>query len=90
MRKEKDMKEYLSGVRHDLRGKVVIVRERISQVLDGFGNEDCGKCFKILKNVLKDSDKLNSLISELLDISRFKNKRKRGHPGKNKRGHPAR
>lgn len=78
MRKKKeDMNEYLSGVRHDLRGKVVIIRERISQVLDGFGDKHCGKCFKILKSALKDADKLNKLISELLDISRFKNKR--GH-----------
>jgi len=85
MSKEKDMEEYLSGVRHDLRGRVVIIRERISQILDGFGNKDCRKCFKILKSALADADKLNILISELLDISKVKNKCKWDHP---KKRHP--
>lgn len=77
MKREKDVDEYLSGIKHDLRGKVVIIRERISQILDGFGNKDCDKCFKMLKIAVKDTDKLNNLILTLLDISGFKNKRAR-------------
>jgi CheY-like chemotaxis protein len=71
MNEEKKIEEYLSSVRHDLRGQLLVVREGTSMVLDGLGNKNCNKCFSILRPALESADKINKLIGELLSISRF-------------------
>ena len=71
MNKEKKIEEYLSSVRHDLRGQLLVVREGTSMVLDGLGNKNCNKCFSILRPALESADKINKLIGELLSTSRF-------------------
>lgn len=71
MDEEKKIEEYLSSVRHDLRGQLLVVREGTSMVLDGLGNKNCNKCFSILRPALESADKINKLIGELLSISRF-------------------
>ena len=67
----KKIEEYLSSVRHDLRGQLQVIREGASIVLDGLGNKDCNRCFSILKPALESADKLNELIGELLSSSRL-------------------
>lgn len=71
MNEKKKIEEYLSSVRHDLRGQLLVVREGTSIILDGLGNKDCDKCFSILRPALESADKLNELIEELLSTSRF-------------------
>ncbi len=71
MNEKKKIEEYLSSVRHDLRGQLQVVREGASMVLDGLGNKNCSKCFSILKPALESADKLNELIGELLSTSRL-------------------
>jgi CheY-like chemotaxis protein len=71
MNEEKKIEEYLSSVRHDLRGQLLVVREGTSMVLDGLGNKNCNKCFSILRPALESADKINKLIGELLSTSRF-------------------
>lgn len=71
MNEEKKIEEYLSSVRHDLRGQLLVVREGTSMVLDGLGNKNCNKCFSILRPALESADKINKLIGELLSISQF-------------------
>jgi hypothetical protein len=64
MNEEKKIEEYLSSVRHDLRGQLLVVREGTSMVLDGLGNKNCNKCFSILRPALESADKINKLIGE--------------------------
>lgn len=71
MNRETKIEEFLSTVRHDLRGQLLVVREGTSMVLDGLGNKSCDKCFSLLKPVLESADKLNKLIEELLSTHRF-------------------
>lgn len=70
--RQASIEEYLSLVRHELRGQLFVIREGASQVLDGLGSKDCAKCFEILKPALESADKLNRLIEELLSPSAFK------------------
>ena len=65
------LEAYLSSVRHDLRGQLVVVREGTSMILDGIGNENCDNCFALLRPALESTDELNKLIGELLSTSRF-------------------
>lgn len=58
--------EYFSYVRHELRNQLVVIRESISQVLDGLGGHDCVKCMGLLRPSLECADKLNGLINTLL------------------------
>lgn len=71
MNETKKIEEYLSSVRHDLRGQLLVVREGTSMALEGLGNKDCDKCFAFLRPALESADKLNKLIEELLSTSRF-------------------
>lgn len=70
--KNKNIEEYLSDVRHDLRSELVVIREGISQVLDGLAGNDWSKCFDILKGALKGADTLNQRILDLLDPNKLK------------------
>ena len=71
MNEQENIETYLSSVRHDLRGQLVVVREGASMILDGLGNENCDNCFSLLRPALESTDELNRLIGELLSTSRF-------------------
>ncbi len=71
MNEKREIEEFLSSVRHDLRGQLLVIREGTSMALEGLGNKDCDKCFSILRPALESADKLNKLIEELLSTSRF-------------------
>jgi len=71
MKQQEKIEAYLSSVRHDLRGQLVVVREGTSMILDGIGNENCDNCFALLRPALESTDELNKLIGDLLSISRF-------------------
>lgn len=66
MDKVKNIDEYLSDVRHDLRGQLAVIREYTSLVIDGLGNKDCDKCCDMLRPAWKATGKINKLIEELL------------------------
>ncbi|MDD5772041.1 MAG: hypothetical protein PHX78_01080 [bacterium] len=71
-KKKKDpLEEYLSFVRHELRNQLFVVREGISQVIDGLGGKDCAKCAKILQPSLETAENFNKSISELLNDPAF-------------------
>lgn len=72
MKEAKNIEEYLSFVRHELRNQLTIVHEGTAQISEGFGKGDCNKCAAILKPTLESADKLNELIEELLNASKFK------------------
>lgn len=63
-----EQEKYLSFVKHELRNQLVVMREGMSQVLDGLGNKQCERCFSIIKPSLECADKLNDLIGELLTV----------------------
>ncbi len=71
MSEKREIEEFLSSVRHDLRGQLLVIREGTSMALEGLGNKNCDKCFSILRPALESADKLNKLIEELLSTSRF-------------------
>jgi CheY-like chemotaxis protein len=71
MNEQEKIEAYLSSVRHDLRGQLVVVREGASMILDGIGDANCKNCFALLKPALESTDELNRLIGELLSASRF-------------------
>jgi len=71
MNQQEKIEAYLSSIRHDLRGQLVVVREGTSMILDGIGNENCDNCFALLRPALESTDELNKLIGDLLSISRF-------------------
>jgi len=71
MTEQERVEAYLSSIRHDLRGKLMVVREGASMILDGIGNASCDNCFTLLRPVVECADELNKLIGELLVTSRF-------------------
>jgi CheY-like chemotaxis protein len=71
MNKEEKLEAFLSSVRHDLRGQLMVVREGTSMILEGLGDSNCDKCFSFLRPALESTDELNKLIGELLSTSRF-------------------
>lgn len=66
MDRVKNIDEYLSDVRHDLRGQLAVIREYTSLVIDGLGNKDCDKCCDMLRPAWKATGKINKLIDEFL------------------------
>lgn len=72
MKEGKDLEEYLSFVRHDLRSQLCIIQESVNQVRDGLGNKDCEKCFGMLKPAVESAGQMNKLIEESLSLSKFK------------------
>jgi CheY-like chemotaxis protein len=71
MNEQEKIEAYLSSVRHDLRGQLMVVREGTSMILDGLGDSNCDKCFSLLRPALESADELNKLVGELLSTSRF-------------------
>jgi CheY-like chemotaxis protein len=71
MNEQEKVEAYLSSVRHDMRGKLMVVREGASMILDGIGQAKCDNCFALLRPVVECADQLNKLVGELLSASRF-------------------
>ncbi|MFQ5680460.1 MAG: hypothetical protein ACE5GG_00155 [Candidatus Omnitrophota bacterium] len=69
------IEDYLGFVRHEIRNQLVIIREGVSQALDGLGGKDCRKCFDtFLKPALDSTFKFNKLIDEFLGTDNFKSR----------------
>ena len=66
------LEEYLSFVRHEMRGTLFVTREGVSQALDGLAGKDCDKCSVMLKPAFEYTDKLKELIDELLSSGAFR------------------
>ena len=71
MNEQEKVEAYLSSVRHDMRGKLMVIREGASMILDGIGKSNCDNCFALLRPVVECADQLNKLVGELLVTSRF-------------------
>ncbi|MDD5355217.1 MAG: histidine kinase dimerization/phospho-acceptor domain-containing protein, partial [Candidatus Omnitrophica bacterium] len=69
--KQNSLDEHLSSIKHELRNILVVIQEGKSQVLDGLGNKDCQKCYKMLNPVLESAKELDGLIDQLLSTARF-------------------
>lgn len=61
-------------IKHEFRNELIVVREVISQILDGLcaGNKDCSKYSNILKLALVHVDKISNLIDGLSKICTVK------------------
>ncbi len=69
--KKNSLEKHISSIKHELRNTLVVIQEGASQALDGLGDSDCQKCYKILNPVLKSSKELDKLIEQLLNASKF-------------------
>ena len=69
-------KDYLEAqadsIKHELRKILVTIHEGTGKVLDGLGDTDCKKCYKILQPVLMNIKELDKMMDRLLNVSRFK------------------
>lgn len=63
--------EFISTVSHELRTPLTVVREGVSQVLDGLLGPLPGDQRTMLEMVLQNSDRLGRIIEELLDVSKL-------------------
>jgi len=71
MSEQEKIEEYLSSVRHDLRGQLMVVREGASIILDNIVGSNCENCFALLRPALESSNALNKLIGEYLTTPQF-------------------
>jgi len=69
--RQNPLDEHLSSIRHELRNILAVIQEGTNQVLDGLGNKDCQKCYKMLNPVLESTKELDGLIEQLLNTARF-------------------
>ncbi len=60
--------KYFSHTSHELRTQIVVIREGISQVLDSKGKKEWKPYMELLTLALECTDKLNSLIGEMLTL----------------------
>jgi len=65
MKKKESAEDPLSVVRHDLRCELMVIREGISQILDGVAEQDWDKCREILSVALKCADRMDKKIMDL-------------------------
>jgi len=63
--------EFVSMVSHELRTPIVIIRESISQVLDGMHGEISGSQRLVLSMSVKNIERLRRIIDNLLDLSKM-------------------
>ncbi|MCB9800141.1 MAG: PAS domain S-box protein [Candidatus Omnitrophica bacterium] len=70
-RLERMKDEFISTVSHELRTPMTIVREGVSQVLDGILGEITDDQRQILEITLEGIDRLSRIINDLLDISKL-------------------
>ncbi len=71
MNEQEKIEAYLSSVRHDLRGQLMVVREGASIILDNLVGSNCENCFALLRPALESSNELNKMIGEFLNTSQF-------------------
>lgn len=70
-RGEKLKEEFITTVSHELRTPLTIIREVVSQMLDGILGETTEAQREFLTIALSDIDRLKRIIDSLLDISRI-------------------
>lgn len=63
--------EFVSTVSHELRTPMTIIREGVSQILDGLLGETTEEQRQFLTITLQGIDRLNHIVSDLLDISKL-------------------
>ncbi|MBU0528939.1 PAS domain S-box protein [bacterium] len=63
--------EFISSVSHELRTPLTIIRESISQVLDGIYGEPTDGQKEVLIPCIEDANRLSRIINNLLDISKI-------------------
>lgn len=63
--------EFISVVSHELRTPLAVIREGVSQVIDGVLGETTKKQKQFLEASLEGIDRLNSIIVDLLDLSKL-------------------
>ena len=63
--------EFIGNVSHELRTPLTIIRESVQQVVDGLHGDTTEKQQKYLTRSLINLDRLNSIIENLLDISKL-------------------
>lgn len=63
--------EFVALVSHELRTPLAVMREGISQILEGICGEVSANQQETLSVVLKNLDRLSDLISDMLDISKI-------------------
>jgi twitching motility two-component system response regulator PilH len=71
MNEQEKIEEYLSGIRHDLRSQLMVLREGASIILDNIVGSNCDNCFALLRPALESANELNRLIGEFLTTPRF-------------------
>ena len=67
--------EFVQTVSHELRTPLTIIREGVSQVLDGIHGELTEKQRKFLGSAIKNMDRLGHIIEALLDVSKLEAKK---------------
>lgn len=70
-RLEKLKEEFISTVSHEMRTPMTIIREGVSQVLDGILGETTEEQTQVLGLTLQSIDRLSRIINDLLDISKL-------------------
>jgi len=70
-RLEKLKDEFISTVSHEMRTPMTIIREGVSQVLDGILGEPTEEQTQVLGLTLQSIDRLGRIINDLLDISKL-------------------
>ena len=70
-KKKESLEAYLAFVRHELGNQLFVIREGVSQILDGLGAKDCLKCNRMLKPSLDFADVMNKTIADLLSTKSF-------------------
>jgi PAS domain S-box-containing protein len=72
LRKLDEMKsDFISTVSHELRTPVAIMRQGISVCLDGVAGDITDKQNELLSNIMENIDRLDRLVTDLLDISKI-------------------
>ncbi|MBN2342477.1 MAG: PAS domain-containing protein [Deltaproteobacteria bacterium] len=69
-RLERVRRDFVSNVSHELRTPISVVRANAETLLDG-ALEDTTMANKFLKSIVANSERLTSLISDLLDLARI-------------------
>ena len=69
-RLERVRRDFFANVSHELRTPVSVIRANAETLLDGAA-EDPKNGRRFLQSILKDSERLSNLVSDLLDLSRI-------------------
>lgn len=68
------IEEYLSFVRHELKGKLAVIKEGFSQVLEEYEKNKAVAegDVELLQIGLESADKMNAIINELIKADHFR------------------